>query len=258
MPENPLNCVDRAMHPARNNEVNVHLVSRALRAGLAGVMLTLASVAAPEQTPADAEALAETMLQRIGGRERWAALKNTINGSQQNRAEEPTIVYSVITMDFERPRFRIETTATDLHLIRVIDGEQSWRLSRAGVIEDLPADRHAGDMDWYAAHLYRTIHRVAARDPALSLAIGKGGPLEIFDGDERLLWLKLDAKGEPYAFGVGGDDTGSLCGPWDVVREGIHHPRWVSSADGTWRAAVRTLEVNVPLHKSMFARPAAP
>ena len=230
---------------------------RAAWAGLAAIVLSMAAVAAPAQPAGDAEALAETMLERLGGRERWAGLKNTINGSQQNRAEEPTVVYSVITMDFERPRFRIETTATDLHLIRVIDGEESWRLSRAGLIEDLPADRYAGDMDWYAAHLYRTIHRVAARDPALSLGVGEDGRLEILDGEDRLLWFRLDAKGEPYAFGVRGDETGSLCGPWDVVREGIHHPRWVSSADGTWRAAVRTLEVNVPLHESMFARPAS-
>lgn len=41
-------------------------------------------------------------------------MRNTINGSQQNRAGEPTVVYAVITMDFERPRFRIETTAPSL------------------------------------------------------------------------------------------------------------------------------------------------
>ena len=59
----------------------------------------------------------------------------------------------MITMEFERPRFRIETTSGDLHLIRVVDGDNSWRLSRAGRIEDLPAERYDGDMAWYAAHL---------------------------------------------------------------------------------------------------------
>lgn len=66
---------------------------------------------------------------------------------------------------------------------------------------------------------------------------------------------KLDASGEPYAFGVRGDDTGSLTGPRDFIRNGIHHPRWISSADGTWRAAVKALDFNVPLHESMFVRP---
>ena len=202
-----------------------------------------------------AEALADKMLDRLGGRVAWAGLKNTINGSQQNRAGEPTVVYAVITMDFEQPRFRIETTAQDLHLIRVIDTNNNWRLNRAGKIEDVPADRVKDDMRWYAAHLYRTIHRVAARDPELSLGIGENGRLEIFAGDQRILWLELDAKGEPYAFGFWDDDTGSLSGPWDFVKDDIHHPRWVSSSDGTWRAAVQALDVNVPLHDSTFVRP---
>ena len=202
-----------------------------------------------------ADALAEKMLDRLGGRAAWAELKNTINGSQQNRAGDPTVVYAVITMDFERPRFRIETTAQDLHLIRVIDGDNNWRLNRAGEIEDVPADRVEDELKWYAAHLYRTIHRIAARDPALSLGVGTGGHLEVFAHDQRILWLKLDAKGEPYAFGFWDDDVGTLSGPWDFVKDGIHHPRWVSSSDGTWRAAVQALDVNVPLHDSTFARP---
>ena len=202
-----------------------------------------------------AEAMAERMLDAIGGREAWAALKNTINGSQQNRAGEPTVVYAVITMDFERPRFRIETTAPGLHLIRVVDNDNSWRLRRNGNIEDVPPDLYADDMRWYAAHLYRTIHRLAARDPAISVRINEKGRLEILADNERLLWFDLDARGEPYAFGSWDNDTGSLSGPWDFVQDGIHHPRWVSSADGTWRAAVRSLTINVPLSDQVFARP---
>jgi hypothetical protein len=203
----------------------------------------------------DATALADKMLERLGGRANWAALRNTINGSQQNRANEPTVVYAVITMDFERPRFRIETTAQDLHLIRLVDGENSWRLRGSGNIEDVPEALFASEMQWYRAHLYRTIHRLAARDPELSLRIGSDSRLEVFADDTRMLWFKLDAKGEPYAFGAWEDDIGNLSGPWDFVKDGIHHPRWVSSPDGTWRAAVKALEINIPLHDSMFGRP---
>lgn len=202
-----------------------------------------------------AEAMADRMLEAIGGRDAWAGLRNTINGSQQNRAGEPTVVYAVITMDFEAPRFRIETTAEDLHLVRVINGDESWRLRRSGAIEDVPRELFNDDMKWYGAHLYRTIHRLAARDPAISVRINEQERLEIHSDEGRLLWFELDAKGEPYAFGSRDDDVGSLSGPWDFVQDGIHHPRWVSSADGTWRAAVKTLTINVPLSEQMFARP---
>lgn len=207
---------------------------------------------------ADASALAEKMLERLGGRAAWAELRNTVNGSQQNRAGEPTVVYAVITMDFEQPRFRIETSAQDLHLVRVINGKDSWRLRRSGQIEAVPESLFEDDMKWYAAHLYRTIHRLAARDPALEVRAGMDGRLEIFSNHERILWFKLDAKGEPYAFGAWDDDVGSLSGPWDFTKDGIHHPRWVSNKDGTWRASVKALEVNVPLHASLFTRPDGP
>lgn len=218
------------------------------------IALLFLSPAASGQDSA-AEALADKMLERLGGRSAWAALRNTINGSQQNRAGEPTVVYAVITMDFERPRFRIETSAQDLHLIRVIDGKDSWRLRRSGKIEEVPAELFAEDMRWYEAHLYRTIHRLAARDSAITPRVGADGRLEILANGQQILWFRLDAEGEPYAFGAWDDDIGGLSGPWDFVKDGIHHPRWVSSADGTWRAAVKALDVNVPLHSSTFARP---
>ncbi|MDH3645443.1 MAG: hypothetical protein OER80_01585 [Gammaproteobacteria bacterium] len=205
-----------------------------------------------------AEAIADKMLAAIGGRDTWAGLKNTINGSQQNRAGEPTVVYAVITMDFEKPRFRIETTAQDLHLIRVINDDGHWRLRGTGKIEDVPAKLVEEDMQWYESHLYRTIHRIAARDPALSLAVNDKNRLEVYANGKRIKWFQLDADGEPYAFGAYDDEVGSLSGPWDFVQDGIHHPLWVSSSDGTWRAAVKALRINVPLSDHMFARPESP
>ena len=218
----------------------------------------MATIPAYGDDAADADAMAERMLSALGGRNTWADLKNTINGSQQNRAVEPTVVYAVITMDFEAPRFRIETTAKDLHLVRVINGEKNWRLRRSGNIEDVPAAMVDDELRWYRAHLYRTIHRVASRDPSLSLRINEAGRLEVYEDDVRLRWFQLDAKGEPFASGAYEDDVGALTGPWNFERDGIRHPAWVSNRDGTWRAAVHALSVNVPLSDQMFDRPAGP
>ena len=220
----------------------------------AGLLLLGGSVAFAADASA-ADKAADKMLEVLGGRQAWAELRNTINGSTQNRVNEPTVVYAVITMDFEKPRFRIETTARDLHLVRVINGEKSWRLRRSGNIEDVPKTLLEDELRWYGAHLYRTIHRVALRDPAISLGLDEQDRLEVFADGERILWFKLDARGEPYAFGSYDDDVGTLSGPWDFEQDGIRHPRWVSNSDGTWRAAVRSLSVNVPLKDHMFARP---
>jgi hypothetical protein len=206
--------------------------------------------AAPEQ--------ADRMLAALGGREAWARVRNTVNDSQQNRVDEPTVVRSVITMDFTQPRFRIETTAPDLHLVRVIDGEQSWRKTRDGRIGPVPEQTMAEDLAWYAGHVYRTIHRLARRDAALSLSEGDDGRLEINEGGKRIAWFKLDERGEPYAFGAHDNDVGSVSGPWEFSAGGIRHPVWVSSADGTWRAMLKSLAVNVPLEPAVFAKPVDP
>lgn len=202
-----------------------------------------------------ADKAAERMLKALGGRQDWAELRNTINGSVQNRIGEPTVVYAVITMDFQKPRFRIETTAKDIHVIRVINGNKNWRLRRTGNIEDVPQELVESELRWYGAHLYRTIHRIASRDPAISLGLADQGRLEVFAGGERILWFRLDARGEPYMFGFYDDEIGTLSGPWDFEKDGIRHPIWVSSSDGTWRAAIKALSVNVPLQDHMFARP---
>ena len=230
---------------------------KALLLLLATLCVTMTPALADEHggDHAAAEALAERMLQAIGGRDNWAALRNTINGSQQNRAEGPAEIYSLITMDFERPRFRIETTAADLHLARVIDGDKSWRQDREGKIMDVEDDFYADEMRWYASHLYRTIHRVAARDPALRLAVGDDGRLEVWEGEQRLRWFELDAADMPYRSGTFDDDIGGLMGPWDYTQDGIRHPIWVSNPDGTWRASIQALATNVPLREHLFARP---
>jgi hypothetical protein len=61
----------------------------------------------------------------------------------------------------------------------VVDGERRWRLNRVGVVQDVPPDVLADDLRWYAGHVYRTIHRVAAWNPALGLAVNASGRLEV-------------------------------------------------------------------------------
>lgn len=225
-------------------------------AAFASAFALLSAGAAGANSAADsAEALADRMLGAIGGRAAWARVRNLVNDSQQNRSEEPTVVRAVIHMDFERPRFRIETTGPSLHLIRAVDGERNWRLSRAGRVEPVPPATLDADRQWYAGHVYRTLHRIAARDPALRLQVGSNGRLEVFEGAARIAWYVLDARGEPYAFGGFQDDLGSLSGPWEFEKDGLRHPIWTAAPDGTFRVRIRSLTVNATLNDSLFARP---
>lgn len=208
-----------------------------------------------QSNPGDAETLAEKMLQHLGGRTAWAQLRGTINDSQQNRVDEPTVVRSVISMDFTAPRFRIDSTAPGLTVARAIDGERDWRQMRDGTVQPMAEDFRTEELRWYGGHVYRTLHRIAARDPAIRLDLAEDGRLQVFEGDRRIAWYRLDARGEPYAFGAHDDEQGAISGPWDFVQDGIRHPVWVSNRDGTWRARLSRLEINPALPDALFERP---
>lgn len=232
----------------------------------AATLMALLAALVPGVARADtaagaAEAAVERMLAALGGRAAWAAVRNTVNDSQQNRVVEPAVVRAVITMDFEKPRFRVETTGPDLRLVRAIDGDGHWRLSRAGDVVPIPDDVLASDRQFLAGHVYRTLHRLARRDPALGTRLAGDGRIEVMErakaGEDsrRIAWYLIDVRGEPYRYGAHGDDAGSVFGPWDHLHGGIRHPAWVSSPDGSWRAMLKELRVNVPLDDAMFARP---
>ena len=213
-------------------------------------------IAGPPAVLADAaEGAVERMLQALGGRAAWARVTNTVNDSQQNRLVDPAVLRVVITMDFERPRVRIETTGPGLHVARALNGDRHWRRNRAGELGPIPDEVLADDRRFHAGHVYRTLSRLARRDPALRVALGGDGRIEVHESGARIAWYLIDVRGEPYRYGAHDDDTGSVFGPWDQVRDGIHHPAWVSRPDGSWRAMLKELRVNVPLNDSIFEKP---
>lgn len=218
-------------------------------------LLSIVVLTAPLVARADAEASVERMLEALGGRSAWARVTNTVNDSQQNLLGEPAVVRTVITMDFETPRFRIETTAPGISVARAVDGDRHWRRNRAGEVGPVPDDTLADDRRFYAGHIYRTLTRLARRDPKLSVGLGSDGRIEVRESGARIAWYLLDARGQPYRYGAHGDDTGTVFGPWDHLHEGIRHPSWVSRPDGSWRAMLKELRVNVPLDDRLFSRP---
>lgn len=216
-------------------------------------VLALVSPWAAASPPA--EQLAERMLAALGGREAWARAKNTVNDSRQDWDGEPPVLRVVITMDFERPRLRIETRGEDLHLVRVVDGERHWRISRDGQVGPVPDSTLEIDRKFWRGHVYRTIHRIARRDPSIALEVGRDNRLEVHEGGARIAWYALDRQGQPYLYGAHDDEVGGIFGPWEREVAGIRHPAWVTREGGKWRAMLKRLEVNVPLDEALFERP---
>jgi hypothetical protein len=207
----------------------------------------------------DADILVERLLWATGGRLAWTAVESTVVYSQQYRRDDPTSVGAVVTTDYKQARVRIDTTGRDLQQVRVIDNgsDRAWRLNRAGPPEKVSEDSLARDLRHYTGHVYRTLQRIAIRDPQLKFAVGRKGSLEVYEGSTRLAWYSLDARGEPFAMGAYDDDVGVVCGPWELEKRGIRYPAWVARPDGSWRATLHSLAVNVRLDEELFAQPLA-
>jgi hypothetical protein len=210
------------------------------------------ALAAASMSEADIQA--ERLLWAVGSRPVWASLTNTVVYSQQYRRDDPTDVGAVIIIDYQQPRLRIDTTGPNLHLIRLIDsdGDRNWRQGRP---EKMPEDPLAQDLRRYTAHVYWTLQRIAVRDPKLRLDLGRNGSLEVYEGTARIAWYLLDGRGEPYAMGAHDDNVGIICGPWEVEQRGIRYPAWVSRPDGSWRATLKSLAVNVQMDEKLFTQP---
>lgn len=223
-----------------------------------GLLVPAAQALASPVPPGPAEVRLEQMLDAVGGRARWRTLRGTLNDSWQFRAAEPTRVRARILMDFESGRFRIDTEGEGgLRLVRVVDGEHHWRRNREGQLLPVNEATLLEDRRWVAAHLYRTLARLAGRDPELSVRLGANDRLEVWQGAQRLIWFRTDARGEPYAFGTYDSDTAStLLGPWRFEVDGVRHPLWTSNADGSFRAQLAVLELNPPMDAALFERPA--
>ena len=138
----------------------------------AAVAYPSASLSVVSAASADAEDLAERMLSALGGRTAWASTTNTVNDSQQNWDGEPALLRVVITMDFEQPRFRIETRADKLHVVRVIDGDRHWRVTRDGSVAPVPDEVLAADRRGTKRTLIE-LHRIARRDPTSDCQLAK-------------------------------------------------------------------------------------
>jgi hypothetical protein len=189
----------------------------------------------------------------MGGRDAWAAVRSyTIRAThyEGNRAPFANAIWN----DLAAPRVRIEAQGPDLDVRRALDGERAWRL-RDGQPAPLTAEQVHDEQRWWEANIYRTLHRLASRDPELTTRAVGENRLEIFRADGvRLNWFELNVRGEPLRFGTWDGETGTLFGP--LSQHGpVKCPKWGTNATGTWRYEVVELLVSSEPSRARFDAP---
>lgn len=212
------------------------------RLGLLASLFVSAALAQPA-APAAAEARLERFLGAMGGRAAWAGVKSyeiRATHHEANRAPYANTIWN----DFARPAVRIEARGPEFAAVRAIDGDRGWRQRDGGEVIALTPAQVAEEVKWWEANIYRTLHRLARRDPELIVRAAGENRLEVWRADGvRLNWFELNSAGEPIRFGTWDSETGSVFGP--LVQHGpIKCAKWGTNVAGTWRYEVVELLVS--------------
>jgi hypothetical protein len=148
--------------------------------------------------------------------------------------------------DFRTPRLRILATSEEMDRELVLEGNEGTRRDRDNT-RPLTADEITEHRRWWESNVYRTLHRLAKRDPDLTVRMIGTNRLGVFRKDgARLNWLELNQQNEPILFGSWDSETGTVFGPLTTSPSGLRHSKWVTSGDGSWRVEIGGLTLVVP------------
>lgn len=212
-----------------------------------------APAAAPAMSPAEAasRAAVDRLLAAMGGREPWAKAGGYRVEAVHRVAGEPTPRESLIVVDFAQPRTRTESRAPGSLRITLLDGDRLQR-RRDGDTSAPPPGVLLGEREWWRANLYRTLHRLAANDPALRAAL-TDRRLVVLDDGAPLLWITLRADGSPSAFGTDFGAPGTTFGPLRAFGD-VRAPSTSTRDEGRWRAEITAFALTPAPPAELFAR----
>ncbi len=199
---------------------------------------------AQEKTPASPEKLAETLLAAMGGREAWSSVAFVHVEAVHDDLDIAEPFVNRIWNDFSEPRVRFSAENSHFKRARWIAKGAGARETNAGGPVPMTEAQHESDRAWWEANVYRTLHRIARRDPTLRFRTVGASRLEVLRPDATVLnWFVLNQKGEPMLFGTGGDTLGTAFGP--LTRSGdLRYPKWGARADGSWRYEIVRFEAS--------------
>jgi hypothetical protein len=198
----------------------------------------------------------DALFAAMGGRGAWAALRGYAVHAQHHLAAEVEPFENWIWFDFTRPRLRIESELSGLRRVRVLDGDSGWRRRGDEAVLALTAEEVAREREWWASNVYRTVARLARGEPGLAVQWLDDGRLRVTESGAPLIWLRLNRRGEPIAFGTRdtAPERGTIFGPL-AAHGALRFPSFSVNDQGRWRAIPRRFEADPALPDSMFASP---
>lgn len=201
--------------------------------------------------------LAERMIERLGGRDRWSSAKSLhiVEESYSAGADEPT--RDVYRRDLIRPRIRADYPEGPL----IITSTGSWR-SDGGKVIRWDETRNRNFARNWGSNIYVLYRRLAAKDPAIEIRLEQERSFAVFEGGLKIAVFETTRGGAPVRWrrfaaaqpGVVSEEW--IYGPLQQFGQ-MSFPAWGARIDGGERFYYREVHLDrVALPDSLF--PAAP
>lgn len=206
-------------------------------AALAALVSSLSAPALAEGLAGEPEAiaLAERMVERVGGKALWAQLVSLhLKQRFHVLAWKESIIHEE-WIDFKTPRLKVSIQNELGTRLRAYDARGGWRMID-GKVSRFSEEHLAMERGFWKRDMFRMFHLIAAEDPTIELRM-KGELLEVHErGGGPLCWFRLNPLAEPVLWGaaVGEEKLEFIFGPLEQYGN-IRVPRWGGFTNGSWR-----------------------
>lgn len=212
---------------------------RVILTALAALFLAISPPAFAEPDADPARAAADRLVSAMGGADAWSRARGLVIRARHWEQPLDAPYENLIQMSLDEPLMRFEGDSPTMKRRRAVSGQTGWRFSETRPLSPMTPEQVADDLNWWEAHAYRNIARLARNDVTLTPKLHADGRLELYRADgARLMWYRRNAAGEPISFGVGANEQGTIMGPLVERGGGIKLPAWVTNSDGSFRAVL--------------------
>ena len=209
-----------------------------LRAAIFALAIQFAAPAHAElQGDDEAIALANEMMEAMGGRDVWAA------ANWMYAKERSLSVNHKLPLDYQgwrglkTPQGSYQVESSEISYKQVWTLEGGWRVLN-GEYAEFDAERLAGEVNFWPREIYTMYHRFAAGDASLRLIYEEGRKFRVEDAQTAapLGVFTTSLEGGPVVWSSGDtdDDVTYVYGPLKSFGP-IKLPAWGAQTGGDWR-----------------------
>ena len=194
--------------------------------------------AEPLQGDDEAIALADRMLDTLGGKAAWARARTISIELTGFFAREQEPWHERYWMDLEAPRGRFELKSDVVNRVIAWTPEGGWEVNN-GALETLDPERHTFEIEYWKRQPVVVFHRLARGVPATRVQKGDNDfRFDVLDTDSGTLIAQfaVNMKGELIKWGssIGEREFEHFFGPLRSY-DGVRLPRWGGSITAVWR-----------------------